>query len=131
QRRAPSHAFLRAAGRQPVAVDDEALRNERALTIPEFCFVENIGKATFYKMKRQGTGPEIHYVPVGGTTLPRISAQARRDWHAKLKAWQVSDAAQLLNERKRAQTSEAGRLAARSPLHISNRNDRRRSRRRR
>ena len=112
-----------ARGREAtVAVEkEEALHSERAYTIEQFCFVENISKATFYKMKRQGTGPAIHYLPVGSATLPRISAQSRRDWHAQLRALQISEAAELLNERKRAQAAEAGRLAARSPLHVSNR----------
>ena len=124
--------FLRAAGRQQVDQvtllgqrEQEALLSERSLTIAEFCFLEHIGKSTFYKMKRLGTGPAIHYLPVAGETLPRISAQARRDWHIKLQQHQTSEAAELLAQRKQAQTSQAGKLAAASPLHVSNRKSRR------
>src|SRR5262249_27203570 len=103
-------------------VVDASLREERSLTIQQFCFLESIGKNTFYKMKRRGTAPEIYYVPVGSATLPRISAQAHRDWRAKLKTLRVSEAGELLAQRKQAQTAQAGKLAARSQLHVSNRN---------
>jgi hypothetical protein len=118
--------FLRCSS---VAVDDEAFRSlpeERSLTIEQFCFLESIGKNSFYKMKRRGTAPEIYYVPVGTARLPRISAQAHRDWRAKLKVLRLSEADELLAQRKQAQTVEAGKLAAASPLHVSNRNRRRR-----
>jgi hypothetical protein len=116
-----------------VAVDDNealdaSLREERSLTIEQFCFLESIGKNSFYKMKKRGTAPEIYYVPVGTARLPRISAQARRDWHRMLKELRLSEADGLLAQRKQAQTIEAGKRAAASPLHVSNRN--RKSRRR-
>jgi hypothetical protein len=106
----------------PITLSSE----ERSLTIEQFCFLESIGKNTFYKMKKRGTAPEIYYVPVGTARLPRISAQAHRDWRAKLKALRLSEADELLAQRKQAQTSAAGKLAAASPLHVSNRNRRRR-----
>src|SRR5262249_16825532 len=95
----------------------------------EFCLLESIGKNSFYKMVKRGTAPEIHYVPVGTARLPRISAQARRNWHRMLQELRLSKADELLAQRKRAQTAQAGKLAAASPLHVSNRN--RKSRRRR
>jgi len=110
-------------------VVDASLHEERSLTIEQFCFLESIGKNSFYKMKRRGTAPEIYYVPVGTARLPRISAQAHRDWRAKLKTLRLSEADELLAQRKQAQTAQAGKLAAASPLHVSNRN--RKSRRRR
>jgi hypothetical protein len=109
-----------------VAIDDNealdaSLREERSLTIEQFCFLESIGKNSFYKMKKRGTAPEIYYVPVGTARLPRISAQARRDWHRMLKELRLSEADGLLAQRKQQQTSQAGKLAAASPAHISNR----------
>ena len=46
-----------------MAVDDNealdaSLREERSLTIEQFCFLESIGKNSFYKMKKRGTAPE-------------------------------------------------------------------------
>jgi hypothetical protein len=106
----------------PVTLPSE----ERSLTIEQFCFLESIGKNSFYKMKRRGTAPEIYYVPVGTARLPRISAQAHRDWRAKLKALRLSEADELLAQRKQAQTVQAGKLAAASPLHVSRHRRRRR-----
>ena len=114
------------------AVDQSALLyEERSYTIEQFCFLESIGKNSFYKMRRAGTAPEVYYVPVGSARLPRISAQARRDWHRKLKDLRLNEADKLLAQRKRAQTIEAGKLAAASPLHISRRGDLSHRRRRR
>jgi len=113
-------------------VDVSGLRSERSLTIPEFCFVENISKATFYKLRKLGLAPALTRI----LDAIRITAQARRDWHAKLHLMQVADAAALLAARKQQQTVQAGKLAAASPLHVSNRTrrkspDARRRRRRR
>jgi hypothetical protein len=103
-------------------VDDETLRSARALTIDEFCFVEHISKASFYAMQRQGTGPEVTYLPARGRApMPRVSAQARRDWHAALKARHATAAAALEATRKREQCAEAGKLAAESVQHVSKR----------
>jgi hypothetical protein len=109
---------LRAAVEAAVAVDDES---ERALSITQFCFVENISKATFYKLKRQGLAPELTYVPIAGVSLIRISPAARRKWHAMLKALQASKAGVLEAARRSAQCREAGRISAASPLHVSRR----------
>jgi hypothetical protein len=109
---------LRAAVEATVAVDDN---EERALSIAQFCYAENISKATFYKLKRQGLAPELTYVPVQGMTLIRISPAARRKWHAKLKALQFSRAGALEAARRSAQCTEAGRIAAASPAHVSRR----------
>ena len=38
--------------------DMTAVRAERAMTIKQFCAIENISKATYYKMRRAGFGPE-------------------------------------------------------------------------
>src|SRR5262245_56918602 len=97
----------------------EREREERALTIQDFCYLENITKATYYKLKRNGLGPEETNVLIEGARLVRITAEARRAWHAKLKAQQLSQAGQLEAARRKAQTSAAGKAGAASELHIS------------
>jgi hypothetical protein len=119
---------IRAAGRSAVvkvAIDEAALEHERSLTIPQFLFVENISKTTFYKLKKQGLAPVITTI----LDTHRITAQSRRDWHAMMHMRQATSAAALLAERKAAQASAAGKLAAASPNHHCRRKQRRGKRR--
>jgi hypothetical protein len=94
-------------------------QREPALSIREFCIIENIAAATYYKMRRRGYGPDETRVP--GTALVRITRQARREWHARMAELQRSREAELEAARRQAQTAAAGRRAAQSPLHVSNR----------
>jgi hypothetical protein len=94
-------------------------RPERALTIREFCEAEHISPASFYKMRRLGVGPCEEHVP--GTTIIRITAEARRAWHAQLAEMRKSREAQLEDRRRRAHATQAGKIAAASPLHVSKR----------
>jgi hypothetical protein len=96
--------------------DTAADHHERALTIRQFCILENMAVATYYKMRRLGYGPDEMRVP--GTALVRITQQARGDWHARIEQLSKS---QLEVARRQAQTAAAGKRAANSPLHISNR----------
>lgn len=59
---------------------DMPMRDRQAYTIPEFCGIYAISRAMFYKLRKQGTGPEIF--KVGGRTL--ISRVAAEDWLRKL-----------------------------------------------
>jgi hypothetical protein len=97
----------------------EVLDRERSLTIGEFCLSERISRSTFYDLDKRGLGPEIDSVP--GTRIRRITPSARRAWRERMRELRASEAAQLEQERKRAQAQEAGRIAAQSPLHVSNR----------
>jgi hypothetical protein len=81
------------------------------------CEAERISLASYYQMKKRGHAPVETRVP--GSSLIRISPAARRQWHERLAALAQSDAARLEAERKRAQTIEAGKAAARSPKHVS------------
>jgi hypothetical protein len=62
--------------------DSAADHREHALTIRQFCILENVAVATYYKMRRLGHGPDEMRIP--GTALVRITQQARRDWHARI-----------------------------------------------
>src|SRR5262245_61446189 len=92
---------------------------EPALTIRQFCILENIAVATYYKMRRLGYGPDEMRVP--GTALVRITQRARRDWHARIEQLGKSEGAELEAARRHAQTAAAGKRAAESPLHVSKR----------
>jgi hypothetical protein len=96
---------------------------ENSLTIAQFCEIEQICKASFYKLRRQGLAPVE--TRILGTV--RISAQARRDWHAMLAARQQSEAAGREAARKRELASRAGQAAIASPKHV-NRTGRRKRR---
>jgi hypothetical protein len=49
---------------------------DASLTIPQFCDLENISIAFYYKLKHQGLGP----VEMRLGRSPRITAAARRRW---------------------------------------------------
>ena len=87
------------------------------MSIEEFCFLENLSRSLYYKLKRMRLGPEETRI----LNLVRISPEARAKWHAMLAARRQSAAAALESERKRVQTAQAGKLAAASPLHVSKR----------
>ena len=97
---------------QPI---DETL----ALSIAEFCRIEKISKATYYKLKRLGIGPRERRLP--RTRVTRITPEARREWRARMEQHDVEAAAAKEFERRAVQASHAGKLAAKSPLHISKR----------
>jgi hypothetical protein len=92
---------------------------DRSLTIAEFCALERISKAAYYGLRGRGLGPEEFRPP--GTSIVRITAQARREWHARIGEAQKSQAAELEVARRSAQAAEAGRIAAQSPAHVSKR----------
>jgi hypothetical protein len=92
---------------------------ERALTIKEILILENMSLSTYYKLKRHGLGPVETTVPIPGMNFIRITAQARRDWHAKLAALQASEAGELESKRRKAHAAQAGKIAAASPSHVS------------
>jgi hypothetical protein len=87
---------------------------DRSLTIAEFCALERISKAAYYGLRGRGLRPP-------GTSIVRITAQARREWHARIGEAQKSQAAELEVARRSAQAAEAGRIAAQSPAHVSKR----------
>jgi catalase (peroxidase I) len=86
----------------------------RSLTRQEFCFKKHISPSTFHKLKRQGLGPKQDY-------LGRISPEAEGAWDQLMASLAESEVARLEAERRRAQTAEAGRIAAASPRHVSRR----------
>jgi predicted DNA-binding transcriptional regulator AlpA len=56
--------------------------DDPTLTIPAFCEAESISRTQFYRMRKAGKGPRLHYIG----THPRVSAEARREWRRQLEA---------------------------------------------
>jgi len=94
-----------------------------SLSILEFCQTENICKTSYYKMRRQGVGPEESLIP--GTSIIRISMEAHDAWRERMKALGATKAAALERERRQRSASEAAKIAAVSPHHISRKKTRR------
>ena len=91
--------------------------NEKSFSIAELCRIENISISTYYNLKNEGLGPEEIYF----RSTVRITADARRAWHAKLKKHRETKQAQLEQERRTALRKVAGQIAATSPRHRSKR----------
>lgn len=62
---------------------DKSTKRERAaFTIDEWCEHRRIKRPTFYKMRRVGKGPKVHYA----LTKPLISVEADAEWLAEREA---------------------------------------------
>jgi len=89
----------------------------RSLSRQEFCALERMSLSTYAKLQRKGLGPAELRFP--GLVFATITPEARREWRARFEEYSRSKAAKLEDERRRALASKAGRLAAKSPLHVS------------
>lgn len=101
----------------PSAVDVPV--EDRGYTILEFCAVERFSPPTYFKLRNMGFGPEEIVIP--GTKLVRITADARRAWHARMHKLAQTKAAKLERERRSRQSIAAGKSAAASPKHNTKR----------
>jgi hypothetical protein len=90
---------------------------QSSLTIQEFCVAEHISKASLYDLLKRGLGPELFNIP--GTRIRRITPQAREAWRDRMAQLAQAEAVQIEAERRRELAAVAGRIAARSPLHVS------------
>jgi hypothetical protein len=90
-----------------------------SLTVAEFCKLEHISLATYYKMKRAGFAPDEIRIP--NANVVRITQAARATWQRRMQQQQHSRAAKVEAKRRQQQTSAAGKLAAQSPRHVQRR----------
>jgi hypothetical protein len=90
-----------------------------SLTIRQFCVREHMSPASYYKMRRLGFGPVELVIP--GTEIIRITPKTHREWRAMLEERSRTEAAELERTRRALQRSTAGKTAAASPMHISQR----------
>jgi hypothetical protein len=79
--------------------------SEPSMTINDFCLVERISRATFFKMQAAGYGPETLRLP--GLAIVRITARARREWQERVAA--LRNDAEI--QKKRKENVEIGRRA--------------------
>src|SRR3954467_6306098 len=93
--------------------------DDRTLTIREFCFAENISPAVYYKRRKLGLGPREMRFP--GSSMVRITAEARREWKARMEAVNRDQQEKLAAEREArvGRAVRAGSIAAQSPAHVS------------
>jgi hypothetical protein len=83
------------------------------MTIAQWRQKRNFSRWDFYKLKKQGRAPEI----LNG----RITQKADAEWHRRERRLAKSAAARLADQRKSEMARMAGRIAAKSPRHRSNR----------
>jgi hypothetical protein len=107
-----------------------ASATEPPLTIDDFCKIEGMSRATYYKLKRLGLGPELTEIVLPaepgvnhgrGLNFIRISAEAHRAWRKKIAKVRASKASELEAARAREQRLAAAKLAVASPAHVSRR----------
>jgi|SRR5262245_3756583 len=93
--------------------------NERSLSIDGFCIVEDISRSTFNKLRRMNLAPEITEIVGPGLSLQRITPEARREWHQRIKKYRESTEALLAHARRQQQLLAAGQKSAASEHHVS------------
>ena len=93
-----------------------------ALSVAEWCRAKGICVATYHKLKRIGLTPEELRVP--GRNIIRITAEADREWVARMREMTKTKEYERETQRRRAMASKAGKIAGQSPLHVSKRGPR-------
>ena len=89
---------------------------DRWLTIAQFAETVQICEATYFKLKRQGLGPE----ETRFGNVVRISPDALCEWRPRMREMQATKAARPEADRRTAHSRAAGKLAAASPRHVTN-----------
>jgi hypothetical protein len=83
-----------------------------AFTRREFCFRNHISLTKYHDLLRNGLGPR--------TMLGRITEEAEKEWQRQMEERDASEAVQLARQRRVEIAKRAGKIAAASPLHVSN-----------
>ena len=99
---------------------------DRSLTVPEFCTRHNVSRASYYKLRRLGLGPDEMRMP--GTCIVRITPEADRAWRERMTELSKSEAVALEARRRQQQAVVAATASADSDKHVSRRNAARKSR---
>ena len=87
-----------------------------ARTISEWCLEMRISAPTFHKWDKAGKGPVVRRVG----NVVRI-VEGTQSYHRRMLALAEQEAAQRELQRRREQAAVAGKIAAKSPRHISRR----------
>jgi hypothetical protein len=99
-------------------VEQSAAPAPESYTIREFCRLERISEASFFKMARLGVGPKVLTIP--GCAIKRITVKAREDWHRKIELLDRSPTVRQEQARRREGSRRAARIAIKSAKHVSN-----------
>ena len=86
--------------------------------LEQWCERRGISKTTFSKWVERKRAPVV--IRIGG--VARITARHDAEWERREAKRTKSMAAKREAERRSAIGSKAGKIAAKSPLHVSNRN---------
>src|SRR5262249_44066236 len=89
------------------------------MTIQQWCTKRNYSLTTFYNLKKKGLAPEL--IDPLGCGGQRITQESDRRWEKKMLRLSKQEKARKEAERRSKQAQTAGRIAAKSPLHHSNR----------
>jgi hypothetical protein len=103
----------------PSAIESTSGKQEPARTIPEWCEGKRICPATYYKLKRLGLTPDELHVP--GTNIRRITPEADRAWVARMAELTKTKEYKREAQRRTDLAKKAGKLAAKSLKHVSQR----------
>jgi hypothetical protein len=90
---------------------------ERSYSIDGFCEVEDISKSSYNQLQKLGLGPREMRIP--GTRIIRITAEARREWKARMAELSETEQVQLEAERMREHARRAAAKSALSEKHVS------------
>lgn len=101
--------------------NDTTNRGEPSLSVRDFCVLHKIARATYYKMKRAGHGPDELRVP--GTYVIRILPESERAWRERMTELSKSDAVALAKHRRQQQAVAAANASAESDKHVSRRRE--------
>jgi predicted DNA-binding transcriptional regulator AlpA len=98
-----------------MSASSKAIAEDKSYSIREFCLLEGISLATYYKMRKAGYGPREMRLP--GSSFVRISAAARAEWQEKLEQLARSTAIAIESATRSTARAAAGRKGAQSPNH--------------
>jgi hypothetical protein len=97
------------------------LAEGRPGSIRDFCEIEGFSRATYFKMRRNGTGPRERTIP--GTDVTQITPQAHVEWKQRVENPTAEDLAQIERKKKEriARAHAAGMASVAKEYHISKR----------
>lgn len=85
-------------------------QDQASKTIQQFCELEGLSPSSYYKMRRDGYGPDEIRVP--GTEIIRITPEAHRAWRERMAKLSQSQASDLERKRRASQRRAAGLISA-------------------
>jgi predicted DNA-binding transcriptional regulator AlpA len=92
--------------------------------VEQFCERNQISKSTWFKMKREGTGPRT--ISIGREV--RISAAAEKEWRARKEQESMGAKERLAYKRRVKLSKRAAAAAVKSPKHVSRNPDKKKRR---